>query len=68
MDTTLTHYRGFSPFQGEKKILELAERCKQVEGRFTLLWHNSSFDEEWGPTGEMYRRIVGRLAELEGKD
>jgi hypothetical protein len=65
MDTSLAHYRGFSPSQGESLILELAERCKRVEGIFTLLWHNYSYDDAWGPTGDTYRRVVKQLAELE---
>lgn len=64
MDTSLVHYKGFSPSQGEAFILELADRCKRVEGVFTLLWHNYSFHDEWSPTGDTYRRVVKRLAEL----
>jgi hypothetical protein len=65
MDTTLHRYRGLTPEQGEARILELAGRCKQVEGTFTLLWHNSSLDWEWRPWAEMYRRIAWALAEME---
>ena len=58
MDGTLHQYRGLTPEQGEARILELARRCKQVEGTFTLLWHNSSLDGEWRAWGEMYRQIL----------
>lgn len=64
MDTSLAHYRGYSPSEGESQILNLAEKCRRVEGNFTLLWHNFSYDEGWDPTGETYRRVVKRLAEL----
>lgn len=65
MDATLRKYRGLTPEQGEARILELARRCRQVEGTFTLLWHNSSLDGEWRPWAEMYQRVVGRLAEMQ---
>ena len=66
MDGTLRWYHGFTPEQGEARILELAQRCKQVGGTFTLLWHNTSLDGEWRPWAEMYQRVVGKLAEMEG--
>lgn len=64
MDTTLCErkYRGLTSEQGETRILELARRCQQVEGTFTLLWHNSSLDEEWRPWVEVYQRVVSLLA------
>lgn len=62
MDGTLRDYRKLTPEQGEARILVMARRCQQVEGTFTLLWHNSSLDEEWQPWGEMYRRVVKVLA------
>jgi hypothetical protein len=61
MDGTLHDYRGLTPEQSEARILELARRCKQVEGTFTLLWHNSSLDGEWRAWGEMYRRVVEEI-------
>ncbi len=65
MEGTLRDYREFTPQQGKARILELARRCKQVRGTFTLLWHNSSLDGEWHPWGEMYRRVVRALADLQ---
>jgi hypothetical protein len=64
MDVTLLHYRELSPSEGEARILALARRCKQVEGVFTLLWHNSSLDGAWASWGSMYRRAVVSLSEL----
>jgi hypothetical protein len=67
MDGTLRDYRKLSPEQGQARILELAQRCKQVEGTFTLLWHNSSLDGEWRSWAPVYRRMVKALAEMEGE-
>lgn len=66
MDGTLHDYRGLTPEQSEARILKLARRCKQVEGTFTLLWHNSSLDGEWRPWAEVYRQVVRALAEMQG--
>jgi hypothetical protein len=65
MDGTLRNYRDLTPEQGEMCILELARRCKQVEGTFTLLWHNTSLDGEWRPWREMYQRVVKTLARMQ---
>lgn len=64
MDVTLLHYRDLSPEEGEAQVMQLAQRCKEVEGTFTLLWHNSSFDGIWVPWGKMYRRLVKSLSDL----
>jgi len=37
-------------------------------GMLTLLWHNSSLDGEWRPWVEAYRRVVGALAEMRGRE
>lgn len=62
MDGTLRSYRGLTPEEGEARILELAQRCKQVEGVFTLLWHNSSLYGEWRPWAQMYQRVLKSLS------
>lgn len=41
----------------EKKFLELKEKCRKLDGCFTLLWHNSYFDKE-GILKNMYCRII----------
>lgn len=61
MDGSLRDYRQLTPEQGEHRILELATRCRQVEGTFTLLWHNSSFDWEWRPWAKVYERVLAQL-------
>lgn len=66
MDATLRQYRMLTPEQGAERIGVLARRCKQVEGAFTLLWHNSSLDGEWHPWRSMFRRVMGTLAKIRG--
>jgi hypothetical protein len=65
MDQTLRRYRRLSPEQGEAQILKLAERCKRVDGTFTLLWHNSSLGREWGRWRDTYQRVVAKLAQMQ---
>lgn len=64
MEGTLKQYRNLTPEQGEECILTLAQRCKAVNGIFTLLWHNTSLRDEWVLWGEMYRQVLPRLAAL----
>ncbi len=64
MDGTLRQYRRLTPEEGTRRVLELAERCRRVEGTFTLLWHNTSLDEEWEPWGRAYEEMVAGLAQL----
>lgn len=63
MDCTLHGYRRQRPTQALARILELAQRCRQVEGAFTLLWHNPTGAEEWHAWYPIYQRAVARLAE-----
>jgi hypothetical protein len=65
MDATLRHHRGLTPETTERRLLELAETCRKVGGTFTLLWHNSSLDGAWRPWGDVYRRLVPTLAQME---
>ncbi len=64
MDATLQEYHNLSPEQGERRILDLAQRCRQVEGTFTLLWHNSVLQKEWRLWKKMYQRVVKVLADI----
>jgi len=61
MEGTLKQYRKLSPEQSYQHIMALAQRCKQVEGTFTLLWHNSSLNGEWQLWAKMYKRILKKL-------
>ncbi|MFB3789245.1 MAG: polysaccharide deacetylase family protein [bacterium] len=64
MDGALRQYRKLTPEEGEQRILTLAQRCKNVNGAFTLLWHNTSLAGDWREWGEMYRRVLPQLARL----
>ena len=64
MDGTLKEYRKLTPQQGQDRILVLAKRCKQVNGTFTILWHNSSWHGSWKPWADMYRRTLPLLAQF----
>ena len=47
MDGTLKVYRKLTPDEGLKSIIYLMDKCKEVEGTFTLLWHNTSIYRGW---------------------
>ena len=64
MDQTLQRYRSLSPQQAKERIMLLANRCKQVGGVFTLLWHNTSLSGHWHPWRDMYQEVVAQLAAL----
>jgi len=64
MDGTLRQYRKLTPQEGEERILTLAQRCKNVNGVFTLLWHNTSLFGDWKEWGDMYQRVLPKLAKL----
>jgi hypothetical protein len=65
MDGTLRRYRGLTPQQGKDVILKIAQRCYQVNGVFTMLWHNSSLEGEWQPWFAMYQHVLRCLAAME---
>ncbi len=64
MDQTLQRYRSLSPQQAKERIMLLANRCKQVGGVFTILWHNTSLSGHWLPWRNMYQAVVTQLAVL----
>lgn len=65
MDATLLHYRNLAPTQVQNIILDHARRCKQVNGTFSLLWHNSSLSEDFSPFAQVYRRVLPLLADFD---
>jgi hypothetical protein len=65
MDAALKNSHKLTPEQGKAQILELAQRCREVGGMFTLFWHNTSLDGEWSQWGDMYRQVVQILAEMQ---
>ena len=56
---------GRTPQAGCALALEMAERCRRVEGDFVLLWHNTSLIEEWALWSAAYRELILRLADLQ---
>jgi len=65
MDGTLRQYRALHPVEAQARVLELARRCHEVEGTFSLLWHNSSLSGEWSSWGLDYEAMVTSLSELQ---
>jgi hypothetical protein len=64
MDATLRRYEKLESETAEERIRGLADRCRAVEGEFTLLWHNSSLDGVWEPWFHLYRRLLDRFSSL----
>jgi hypothetical protein len=63
-DNTLRIFRRLSPAQAEAMTLELARRCKLVEGVFTLCWHNSLLDSDRREWVRTYEQILAGLSRL----
>ena len=64
MDSTLKDYMQLSVDHAEKLIGDLAYRCLKIEGDFTLLWHNTSFFNQWEEWGTRYISILQTLSAL----
>lgn len=58
MDCTLWDERYMNLDRKEmlQKCVELKEKCKRYEGNFVILWHNTSFMEEW--QRKLYENIL----------
>ena len=65
MDTTLKTYRKLDVEDGISSIRRMAQMCKAVNGKFTLLWHNTSFFRDWEKWGDLYEPVIASLVELE---
>lgn len=65
MDATLRQYRNLTIAAGRARILQLARRCKAVNGTFTLLWHNTSLIRDWFAWGRMYMDVLPELSALQ---
>ena len=63
MDITLKKYLKLTPESALDLLLQICNASRQVEGRFSILWHNSSFaaTQSWGGWSEAYRKLL-RLA------
>jgi hypothetical protein len=46
MEGTLVGYRGLAPCEMKKRIALLKDVIKKYNGKFVLLWHNSSFNTD----------------------
>ena len=59
MDATLKSYRNLNIEEGLESILLLVTRCREVEGTFTLLWHNTSIYRGWEDWFEkVYKNLI----------
>lgn len=61
MDGTLFSYRKFSPSEAKAKMIQIANRCAEAGGTFTLLWHNSSLDFEWNMWRQVYMEALEEI-------
>lgn len=63
MDVTLKKYLKLAPQWARLEVYDLAVATKQFGGPFPLLWHNSSFAEDYGWKGwkEMYEELMEEL-------
>lgn len=66
MDKTLQNYRSLTPKQSLERIRYYALRCQQVEGCFSLLWHNGHRDPDWLPEASLYTEVLQYLVALQG--
>ncbi len=64
MESTLLSYRELSTDEAAERVYHLAQSCRRVGGRMTLLWHNSKLHGGWEAWGECYRGIVPVLAAM----
>lgn len=64
MEATLNGYRNLTPQEGLENIIDLATKCKNVEGVFTLLWHNETIYREWKPWFNIYKKAAKFLSSL----
>jgi len=49
MDVTLFHYQRYSYEESDRIIERLISEVRRFHGVFTVLWHNSFFDEDIYP-------------------
>lgn len=61
MEGSLVGYQNLSPEKAETKIIKLIDKVKKYNGRFVLLWHNSSFNSDlWTGYQGIYEKIVSK--------
>jgi hypothetical protein len=65
MDVTLFGYRKLSPEEAMRSCLTIISEIQKFGGIFTLLWHNSFFDEQTYPgVTEFYKSLLDKIAAL----
>ena len=47
MDVTLRDYLKLSPEKANESVREMRQLVERFGGEFTIIWHNSSFDNSW---------------------
>jgi len=64
MDATLNRYLNHSPNEAIAVLDLLAERVKQVDGEFVILWHNETVSEknEWKGWRSVYEHCISKLS------
>ncbi len=63
MDVTLFGYRYYSPKAAMEKCIQIMEEVRKFNGVFTLLWHNSFFDEDTYPgVTDFYKNLLDTIA------
>jgi len=62
MDATFKTYLKLSPPEAEKKLIELYQKIKKVNGIFSIIWHNDTFAPT--PEGKQWRKVFENLLNL----
>lgn len=67
MDVSLRQYLGMSPEEAYPYCEYLARQITRAGGRFTILWHNSSFSElhGWGPWINGYWEMLRKVGKTD---
>lgn len=64
MDVTLFAYQNYSPVMALEKCNQIMVEVRKFNGLFTLLWHNSFFDEDTYPgVTDFYKNVLAAIAD-----
>jgi hypothetical protein len=63
MDRTLKDYMKLQPIDAIRKINELIEEVRSVNGNFISIWHNDTFSDigEWKGWPEVYEKLLSMV-------
>jgi hypothetical protein len=64
MDTTINNYKKLSTVDARALIFQLALKCHNVGGDFSILWHNTSLSDKWQNWGILYKEIITEIRNL----